>query len=77
VLLRQYLKLGGRVLGFHVDHDFADCVDCLTLVDLRLAPDAALARYMEPGQLAAFRAHWALGSRVGAGRASGRHRQPA
>jgi putative hemolysin len=55
VLLRQYLVLGGRVLGFHVDDAFGGCVDCLTVVDLRLTPDAVLAKYMDAGQLAAFR----------------------
>ncbi len=68
VLLRQYLKLGGRVLGFHVDRDFGGCVDCLTVVDLRVAPDAVLGKYMTAEQLAAFRAHWAS---VGAGRRPG------
>lgn len=71
VLLRQYLKLGGRVLGFHVDTSFGSCIDCLTLVDLRLAPDAVLGKYMQAGQLAAFRDHWARGApgRLSASRA--------
>jgi putative hemolysin len=34
VLLRQYLKVGGRILGFNVDPDFQDVVDCLLFVDL-------------------------------------------
>lgn len=34
VLLRQYLKLGARVLGFHVDEDFCCSLDCLIVVDL-------------------------------------------
>jgi putative hemolysin len=55
VLLRQYLGLGGRVLGFHVDAAFGGCVDCLTVVDLRRTPDATLAKYMDATQLAAFR----------------------
>jgi putative hemolysin len=55
VLLRQYLKLGGRVLGFNVDPEFGDCVDFLTLVDLRRSPHAALARYMSPESLGRFR----------------------
>lgn len=46
VLLRQYLKLGGRVLGFHRDATFGHCVDCLMLVDLRRTPTHALARFM-------------------------------
>ena len=35
VLLRQYLRLGGRVLGFNIDPGFANSLDCLILVDLR------------------------------------------
>lgn len=34
VLLRQYLKLGARVLAFNVDPDFQDCVDALILVEM-------------------------------------------
>jgi hypothetical protein len=55
VLLRHYLGLGGRVLGFGVDETFGGCVDCLTVVDLRRTPDAVLGKYMDAGQLAAFR----------------------
>lgn len=35
ILLKQYSKLGGRILGFNVDPDFANCLDGLMLVDLR------------------------------------------
>lgn len=35
VLIRQYLKLGGRMLGFNIDAQFNDVVDCLIRVDLR------------------------------------------
>ena len=38
VLIRQYLKAGGRVLGFSVDPNFSDTLDALILVDLRRAP---------------------------------------
>jgi hypothetical protein len=50
------------VLGFHVDAGFGSCIDCLTVVDLRLAPDGVLGKYMTDAQLAAFRAHWARGA---------------
>ncbi|HEY3740404.1 MAG TPA: GNAT family N-acyltransferase [Bryobacteraceae bacterium] len=46
VLLRQYSKLGGRVLTFNVDHEFAGALDGLILVDLRTADPAALRRYI-------------------------------
>ncbi len=35
ILLRQYLKLGGRLLGFNVDPDFSDVLDVLVMVDPR------------------------------------------
>jgi putative hemolysin len=60
VLLRQYLQLGGRVLGFTVDPDFADTLDGLILVDLREIEEAVLTRYMGERGAAAFRAHHAL-----------------
>ena len=57
VLLRQYLKLGGRVVGFNVDPAFGNCLDCLTIVDLRRTPDEVLGKYMTPESLIRFRAH--------------------
>jgi putative hemolysin len=46
ILLRQYLKLGGRVLGFNVDADFGHSIDCLLLVDLRQTDPRELRKYM-------------------------------
>jgi len=46
VLLRQYLKLGGRILGFNVDAAFANSLDCLLLVDLRRTDPKLLRRYL-------------------------------
>ena len=51
VLLRQYVKLGGRVAAFNVDRKFSNVVDALLLVDLRETPAKTLGRYM--GQPAA------------------------
>lgn len=48
VLLRQYLKLGGRMLGFNVDPQFGDALDCLVLVDLRKSNPKMLSKYMSP-----------------------------
>ena len=56
VLLRQYLKLGGRVVGFNIDPDFGHSIDCLTVVDLTRTPDDVLGKYMSPEALARFRA---------------------
>lgn len=46
VLLRQYLKLGGKILGFNVDPAFSRVIDCLLLVDLNGASVEALGKYM-------------------------------
>jgi len=46
VLLRHYLRLGGRVLGFSVDPDFSNALDCLILVDLRKTAPRVLRKYM-------------------------------
>ncbi len=60
VLLRQYLQLGGTVLGFNVDRAFSDVVDGLMVVDLaRLAP-AQLQKYLGPEGATAFREHHKL-----------------
>lgn len=58
VLLRQYLKLGGRMLGFNVDPDFGDALDCLVLVDLRKTSPRVLQKYMSDEAWGRFsRAH--------------------
>jgi putative hemolysin len=46
ILIRQYMKLGGRMLGFNVDASFSNVVDGLILVDLRKTPPAVLSRYL-------------------------------
>jgi putative hemolysin len=46
VLLRQYLKLGGRILGFNVDPAFSNVVDCLLMVDLRQLEPDLLEKYL-------------------------------
>lgn len=56
VLLRQYLRLGGRLLGFSRDGAFADALDGLILVDLRRIEPAILARYMGKAGMAVFHA---------------------
>lgn len=54
VLLRQYLKLGGKLLAFNVDRDFANALDGLIVVDLLQADQRQLERYMGKAGLAAF-----------------------
>ena len=46
VLVRHYMKLGGKFLGFNVDHKFSNVLDGLLLVDLREAKPELLARYL-------------------------------
>ncbi len=46
VLLRQYLNLGGKTVGLHIDRSFADVLDALLVVDLPRAPRRSLDRLM-------------------------------
>lgn len=46
VLLRQYLKLGGRIASFNLDPDFGHCLDGLISVDLAGTDQRTLARFM-------------------------------
>jgi putative hemolysin len=46
VLLRQYLKLGAKVLGFNLDRSFAEAIDVLVVVDLDETDERVLVRYM-------------------------------
>ncbi len=58
VLLRQYLKLGGRLLAFNVDKKFADALDGLILVDLTHTDPRMLSRYLgEEGAKRFLREH--------------------
>lgn len=56
VLLRQYLKLNARLLGFSIDPSFGNVLDGLVVVDLDDVEPAILARYMGRGAADAFRA---------------------
>jgi putative hemolysin len=57
VLLRQYLRLGARILAFNVDSDFANVLDGLMVVDLRRLEPALLTRYMGRPAMVSFRAY--------------------
>lgn len=54
VLLRQYLKLGGRLACFNVDESFSGVVDGLIVVDLLRTEPKVLQKYMGREQAAAF-----------------------
>ncbi|HVY06555.1 MAG TPA: GNAT family N-acyltransferase [Burkholderiales bacterium] len=57
ILLKQYLKLGGRLLAFNADQDFNDALDGLIMVDLRASEPRVLARYLGEDGAAAFFSH--------------------
>lgn len=45
ILIKQYLKLGGRILGFNLDPDFSNVLDVLMMVDLVQTDHKILDRY--------------------------------
>jgi hypothetical protein len=54
VLLRQYLKLNAKLLGFSVDPSFGNVLDGLVVVDLADVAPAILSRYMGRAESWAF-----------------------
>jgi len=54
ILLRQYLKLNAKLLGFTVDASFGNVLDGLVLVDLDRVEPAILSRYMGKNEARAF-----------------------
>jgi putative hemolysin len=57
ILLKQYLKLDGKLLGFNVDKRFSDVLDGLVLVDLTKTNETILKRYMGARATATFLAY--------------------
>ncbi len=55
ILLRQYAKIGGKMLGFNVDRKFSNVLDGLVVVDLRQTDPDVLDRYMGRNAAAKFR----------------------
>jgi putative hemolysin len=56
VLIRQYLKLGGRILSFNVDPQFNHVLDALMAVDIGKIDPALQARIMTPEGAASYHA---------------------
>ncbi len=54
ILLKQYLKLGGKILCFNVDLDFGNALDSLIMVDLTQTDAKTLKRYMGDDGLGHF-----------------------
>jgi hypothetical protein len=46
VLIRQYLKMNGKLVCFNVDPAFHDSLDGLIVVNLKDVPVSILAKYM-------------------------------
>ena len=54
ILVKQYAKLGGRILAFSVDPDFGNTLDGFVMLDLRQAPAESLVRHMGKDGAATF-----------------------
>jgi putative hemolysin len=65
ILLKQYVKLGGKLLGFNVDPHFSDALDGLVLVDLRQTEPEILERYMGKSGAADFLAYSSRNATIG------------
>jgi putative hemolysin len=66
ILVRQYFKLGARVLGLNVDREFADVLDVLVLVDLTATDRRPLERYLGRDGAIAFLDHQRIATAAGA-----------
>jgi putative hemolysin len=62
ILVRQYVKLGGKLLAFSVDPSFGNTLDGFVLVDLTRTSPEALGRYMGKEQAAEFFAFHSTGA---------------
>jgi len=60
ILLKQYARLGGRMLSFNVDRDFSRVLDGFVLVDLRETDPTLLRRYMGEAGIEAFMSYHGL-----------------
>ena len=54
ILIRQYLKLGAKMLGFNLDKSFNNAIDGLIRVDLRETDPKILGKYMGSNEAEAF-----------------------
>ncbi len=57
ILLKQYLKMGGKLLGFNVDPEFSDVLDGLIWVDMCEADSKLVERYLGRDGAAALYAY--------------------
>ncbi len=54
VLLRHYLKLGGKLAGFNVDSNFGNALDGLIVIDLLETSERSLNKFMGKDKAAAY-----------------------
>lgn len=54
ILLRQYLKLNGKLLGLNIDPEFGNVLDGLMLFDVLDMPRPVLEKYMGAGSISAY-----------------------
>ena len=54
ILIKQYLKLGGKLLSFNIDASFGNVLDGLIMVDLTRTDPKILRRYMGTEGFMAF-----------------------
>lgn len=65
ILVKQYVKLGGRLLAFSVDPQFGNTLDGFVMVDLRQTQFGTLSRYMgKDGARSFFAWHATIAPRV-------------
>lgn len=57
VLVRQYLKVGGRLCAFHLDRGFGNCLDGLIVVDLLRTEHRQVERYLGAAGATTFLQH--------------------
>jgi len=55
ILLKQYLRLNGRLIGFNIDPDFQDVLDGLIWVDLTEADERLLSKFLGKEGVRGFR----------------------
>jgi putative hemolysin len=58
MLIKHYLKLNGQFIAFNVDHEFADVIDGLVVVDLMQTEIKLLERFMGKDGSRCYREHW-------------------
>ncbi len=58
ILLRQYLKLSARSLGWNLDPEFGNVLDCLMITDLLAADPKTMVRYCGEKGYRGFLAHY-------------------